>query len=56
MRLYESGENYLEAMYILSKEKGYIKSVDVAAMLDFSKPSVSRAVSVLKKANYVIKL
>ncbi len=54
MKLYESGENYLEIMLILSKEKGYIKSVDIANRLDFSKPSVSRAVSILKKEGFVL--
>lgn len=53
MKIYESGENYLEAILVLSEEKGYVRAVDVAQKLDFSKPSVSRAVSILKKAGYV---
>ncbi len=54
MKLHESGENYLEVMLILSKERGYIRSVDIANKLSFSKPSVSRAVSILKKAGYIV--
>ncbi len=54
MQLHESGENYLEVMLILNKEKGYIRSVDIANKLSFSKPSVSRAVSILKKAGHIV--
>lgn len=54
MKIYESGENYLEVMYVLNSEKGYVRSVDVAEKLQFSKPSVSRAVSILKKADLVV--
>ena len=54
MKLHESGENYLEVMLILSRERGYIRSVDIANKLSFSKPSVSRAVSLLKKAGYIV--
>ena len=54
MELHESGENYLEVMLLLSKERGYIRSVDVANKLSFSKPSVSRAVSILKKAGHIL--
>lgn len=53
MKLQESGENYLEAILILEKRNGIARSVDVANELDFSKPSVSRAVSILKNAGYV---
>lgn len=54
MKIQESGENYLETMLILKKQKGYIKSIDIANMLSFSKPSVSRAVSVLKQAGHIV--
>ena len=54
MKIHESGENYLEVMLILSKEKGYIRSVDIANKLSFSKASVSRAVSILKKSGYIL--
>ncbi len=53
MKIYESGEDYLETMLILHNEKGYIRSVDIADRLEFSKPSVSRAVAILKRAGYV---
>lgn len=53
MELHESGENYLEAILILEKRNGIARSVDVANELNFSKPSVSRAVSILRDAGYV---
>jgi Mn-dependent DtxR family transcriptional regulator len=46
----ESRENYLEAILVLEKERGQVRSIDVANYLDFSKPSVSVAVSNLKNA------
>ena len=45
----ESGEMYLETIYILSREKGTVRSVDVSEKIGFSKPSVSRAMGLLKK-------
>lgn len=53
LKLQESGENYLETILILEKRNGIARSVDVANELNFSKPSVSRAVSILKNAGYV---
>ncbi|MCI8554646.1 MAG: metal-dependent transcriptional regulator [Clostridiales bacterium] len=53
MKLQESGENYLETILILTQEKGYVRSVDIAHALSFTKPSVSRAISVLKKAEHI---
>ena len=53
MKLQESGENYLETILILEKRNGIARSVDVAAELGFSKPSVSRAVHILKEGGYV---
>lgn len=50
MKLQESGENYLETILILEKEKGSVHSVDVAGYLDFTKASVSRAMSILREA------
>ena len=50
MRSQESRENYLEAIYVLKREKGFVRSIDVANHLGFSKPSVSVAVANLKKA------
>ena len=52
-KLRESGENYLETILILEKRNGIARSVDVANELNFSKPSISRAVAVLKEAGYV---
>lgn len=45
----ESGEDYLEAILILKQEKGLVRAIDVARQLDFSKPSVSRAVKLLRE-------
>ena len=52
MQIHESGENYLEAILALS-EKGPVRSIDVAQHLGFSKPSVSRAMSLLRENGYV---
>ena len=50
----ESGENYLETILILNeKNNGKVKSIDRAKELNFSKPSVSRAVSILKNEGYI---
>ena len=51
--MYESGENYLETILMLSNENGTVRSVDVARRLDVSKPSVSRAVGLLKQGEYI---
>ena len=48
MALQESGEMYLEAIYVLSQKSPAVHSVDVAEYLGYSKPSVSRAVGLLK--------
>lgn len=53
MHLYESGEDYLEAILILRQEKGNVRSIDVAQQLGFSKPSVSRAMSILRTNGYI---
>ena len=53
MKLQESGENYLETILILEKRNGIARSVDVATELGFSKPSVSRAVGLLKQGEYI---
>lgn len=49
----ESGEMYLETIYVLSKKNGRVRSLDVAEHMNFSKPSVSRAVGLLKKGEYI---
>ena len=53
MHLQESGEMYLETILILSQRKRFVRSVDVADYMGFSKPSVSRAVSLLKQGEYI---
>ena len=52
--MYESGENYLETIYMLSKKNGSVRSIDIARELNFSKPSVSRAIGLLKTDNYIV--
>ncbi|MCR5682958.1 MAG: metal-dependent transcriptional regulator [Clostridiales bacterium] len=54
MALRESGEMYLEAIYILSQTKALVRSVDVSEYRNYSKPSVSRAIGLLKKGGYVL--
>lgn len=54
MHLQESGEMYLETIYILLKKSNDVRSLDVAEYMNFSKPSVSRAVGLLKEGNYII--
>lgn len=46
--MHESGEDYIETIYLLKKKKGSVRSIDVATELNFSRPSVSRAVGILK--------
>ena len=53
MRLLESAEMYIETIYRLSQERSFVRSVDVADSLGYSKPSVSRAVSALKQDGYL---
>lgn len=53
MRLQESGEMYLETILVLSKKNDLVRSLDVAEYMGFSKPSVSRAVGLLKNGGYI---
>ena len=53
MKLHASGEDYLEAILILHKQRGTVRSVDVARHLDVSKPSVSHAVATLKDGGFL---
>ncbi|HIW93088.1 MAG TPA: metal-dependent transcriptional regulator [Candidatus Flavonifractor merdipullorum] len=53
MKIQESGENYLEAILMIREEKGTVRSIDVAHHLEFSKPSVSRAMSLLRENGYI---
>ena len=54
MIIQESGEMYLESILVISKEKGRVRSIDIAEYLGVSKPSVSQAMSNLKSSGYVI--
>ena len=54
MRLQESGEMYLETILILSEKLEHVRSLDVAEYMGFSKPSISRAVGLLKNAGYLL--
>lgn len=54
MHLQESGEMYLETIYILSKKSSAVRSLDVAEYMGFSKPSVCRAVGLLKGGDYIV--
>ena len=53
MSVHESGEMYLEAILVLSKKNGYVRSIDVSEYLGYSKPSVSRAVGILRTGGYI---
>ena len=53
MKLHASGEDYLEAILILHKQRGTVRSVDVARHLDVSKPSVSHAVTTLRDGGFL---
>ena len=54
MPLQESGEMYLETIYVLSQKSRAVRAIDVGEHMGFSKPSVSRAVSLLKAGGYVV--
>ena len=53
MHLLESGEMYIETIHVLSKKGGVVRSVDVSEHMGVSKPSVSRAIGLLKEGGYV---
>ncbi len=53
MSLQESGEMYLETIYVLQKKTNAVRSLDVAEYMGFSKPSVSRAVGILKSGGFI---
>ncbi|MBE7011121.1 MAG: metal-dependent transcriptional regulator [Ruminococcaceae bacterium] len=53
MRLHESAEMYIETIYILSQKSSSVRSIDVADYMGYSKPSVSRAVGLLKSGGYL---
>ena len=54
MALQESGEMYLETILILSRKNGRVRSIDISEHMGYSKPSVSRAVGLLKKDAFII--
>ncbi|MBE6968928.1 MAG: metal-dependent transcriptional regulator [Ruminococcaceae bacterium] len=53
MRLQESAEMYLETIHVLSQQKNIVRSIDVAEHMGYSKPSVSRAVGLLREGGYI---
>ena len=53
MPMHESGQMYLEAIYVLLQTKEKIRAIDVGAYLGYTKPSVSRAVGLLKKSEHI---
>ena len=53
MHLQESGEMYLETIYVLSKKGKGVRAVDVGEYMGFSKPSVSRAMGILRSGGFV---
>ncbi len=53
MHIQESGEMYLETIYILLKQQPHVRSIDVCEHMGYSKPSVSRAIGLLKNGGYV---
>ena len=52
-KLLESGENYLETILRLKKEKGEVRSIDIANSLNYSKASISRAMGIMKRGGYI---
>lgn len=54
MALLESGEMYLETILVLSRQKPYVRAIDVGEYMGYSKPSVSRAMGLLKSGGYVL--
>ena len=54
MPLYESGQMYLETIHVLLQKNERVRAIDVGAQLGYSKPSVSRAMGILKKNKYIV--
>ncbi len=54
MHIQESGEMYLESIHVLLKKNGHVRSVDISEYMGYSKPSVSRAVGLLKNGGYIV--
>ncbi len=53
MALQESGEMYLETIYVLTQKSNFVRSIDIVEYMGYSKPSVSRAVGLLKNGGYI---
>ena len=53
MRLQESGEMYLETIHVLQKKNGHVRAIDISEYMGYSKPSVSRAMGLLKSGGYI---
>ena len=53
MRLQESGETYLETILILSQKKDHVRAIDICEEMNYSKPSVSRALKILRENSYI---
>ena len=53
MALQESGEMYLETIYVLTSKSNFVRSIDIVEYMGYSKPSVSRAVGLLKNGGYI---
>ena len=54
MAIHESGEMYLETIHVLLEKKGAVRSIDISEHMGYSKPSVSRAVGLLKQDGYIL--
>ena len=54
MSIHESGEMYLESIYVLLQQRGQVRSIDVSEYMGYSKPSVSRAMGLLKNGGYIL--
>lgn len=54
MSIHESGEMYLETIYILARKKSYVRAIDISGEMGYSKPSVSRGLAILKREGYII--
>ena len=54
MSIHESGEMYLESIHVLLQKNGQVRSIDISEYMGYSKPSVSRAVGLLKAGGYIL--
>ena len=54
MHIQESGEMYLETIHVLLKRNGHVRSIDISEYMNYSKPSVSRAMGLLKSGGYIL--